>query len=604
MTIAPLDERSDFELVTATREGSNDAFAELWNRHARAATNFATTLRDLADPDDLVSEAYIRVFTAIKAGGGPSGVFRAYLLTAVRNTALNWGRAKQKEIGHEDFDVFLGSDSAEELTLQELERTTTSRAFKSLPTRYQEALWYAEVEHIPRAEIATILGMNANAVSQLTFRARDALRTAWLQEHINTEHLEPECAAVAGLVAGYVRETINRRQRKQVDDHARECAGCLLVIDEVSHLAERLTFVILPLAVGITGAAAYGLLVPSGAASAVGFTATRTGGKAAGASSSAPHVGIAALVGAGVIVAVAIAATFAATLNSQTTAASHKGPANIHAPSTTHTPKPAPAPTPTPTLPKVPNPVQVVMFQPSTPVAAPAAPAPPPTHARATVVVATPAPVITPAPAPTPQTQPSSTPTPTPDPQTVPPAPAVTWDIDPAGWLLPSASGTADPGSTVAISADGTVVATAAVDPTGSWSVANIPLTTGVHEVTAAQRNAANVRSAPTAPVSVTLNQPTTQVNRLNGNLADIWIGTPDGLQVVLTDPACHIINISNGTPTTTYIHCQDLPAQQTTITYDLAPDGTTGLVGPIMQVTVPADDAQPSPTPNPTPSP
>ena len=43
-----------------------------------------------------------------------------------------------------------------------------------------------EIEQMKPAEIAPLLGMKATAVAQLSFRAREGLREAWIQAHLQS----------------------------------------------------------------------------------------------------------------------------------------------------------------------------------------------------------------------------------------------------------------------------------------------------------------------------------------------------------------------------------------------------------------------------------
>ena len=78
---------ADGDLVLRTRSGDSDAFAELWRRHYRAGVTVARNMTSSLDADDLVQEAYTRIYQSIVHGGGPTGSFRAYLFTSIRNTA-------------------------------------------------------------------------------------------------------------------------------------------------------------------------------------------------------------------------------------------------------------------------------------------------------------------------------------------------------------------------------------------------------------------------------------------------------------------------------------------------------------------------------------
>src|SRR3982750_2513311 len=92
---------SDEELVQQARLGDQRAFAELWRRHFRSGARVARQFTSSIDADDLVSEAYTRIYQRVLAGGGPSGAFRPYLYTTIRNLASTWG-AKSKDVQVDD----------------------------------------------------------------------------------------------------------------------------------------------------------------------------------------------------------------------------------------------------------------------------------------------------------------------------------------------------------------------------------------------------------------------------------------------------------------------------------------------------------------------
>ncbi len=122
-----------------------------------------------------MQEAYARIFPSIVKGGGPTGSFRAYLFTSIRNTAAGWGRARRKT-PIDELELVPDPDAEAHATDEALDRSLTHRAFRSLPTRWQEVLWYTEIEQMKPAEVAPLLGMKATAVAQLAFRAREGVR--------------------------------------------------------------------------------------------------------------------------------------------------------------------------------------------------------------------------------------------------------------------------------------------------------------------------------------------------------------------------------------------------------------------------------------------
>ena len=123
---------ADADLVLRTRSGDTDAFAELWRRHYRAGVTVARNMTSSLDADDLVQEAYTRIYHSIVHGGGPTGSFRAYLFTSIRNTAAAWGRSG-RETAMEDLDAVVDPATSDDATESALDRSLTHRAFRSLP---------------------------------------------------------------------------------------------------------------------------------------------------------------------------------------------------------------------------------------------------------------------------------------------------------------------------------------------------------------------------------------------------------------------------------------------------------------------------------------
>ncbi|WP_196215811.1 sigma-70 family RNA polymerase sigma factor [Microbacterium sp. ZXX196] len=247
---------SDVDLVTRTREGDTSAFGELWTRHYRSGITAARSITTSIDPDDLVQEAYTRIFQTVARGGGPTGSFRAYLFTAIRNTAASWGRARH-EVAIDEVELIADPATTDAATEEALDRGLTHTAFRSLPTRWQEVLWYTEIEQMKPREIAPLVGMRAGAVAQLAVRAREGLREAWIQAHISASAEGSEHAWVLDRLGARTRGNLSSRDRKRIESHLGECTRCAIVADEAEDVGSRLAMVLLPLAIGVPAAGAY-----------------------------------------------------------------------------------------------------------------------------------------------------------------------------------------------------------------------------------------------------------------------------------------------------------------------------------------------------------
>ncbi|WP_448810855.1 sigma-70 family RNA polymerase sigma factor [Agromyces bauzanensis] len=542
---------SDGALLERTRRGDRAAFGELWHRHAASARTVARSYSSL-DPDDLVAESFTKIYDAVLAGGGPTSAFRPYLFTTLRNTAASWGRGR-REANLETLESFEDPATTDSATLDALDRSTTAQAFRSLPTRWQEVLWYSEVEAMSPQQIAPLVGMSANATAALAYRAREGLRQAWIQAHLRNAEGEPECRWTIDRLGGYTRGKLRARDTARLEAHLDECARCTIVAAEAREVGSRLALVLLPLTAGVGGAAAYSAWLSQGApavdvamgaagvpavlvgvpgipgGAAAGGSATTgsaAGGSAGGATGSSLGAGgIAAGAGVGtLVVAAAAVAVFIAVPN--LTAANEEPPA-VAAESVIAEPAPLLAPVALPTLPPD-EPVEAPVET-----ADPVAPAP------------TAAPAVEPAAAPAPQPQPDDD-----------AALAPFFTADTAGGLVdPLLTGTAEAGASVVVTADdGRTWATTA-DGAGGWSLVAGDLPLGTTLLTAAQTDAAGNLSAASAPVAVELSAPSLVLRR-SGPL--VWhatfAGAPDATVEVLLDGSTLAAITLDGTGSAKYV--------------------------------------------------
>ncbi|MFL1380717.1 sigma-70 family RNA polymerase sigma factor [Nocardiopsis protaetiae] len=256
----------DAEYIRRVREGETSAYAVLYERHAACARGLARQLlRGDAEVEDAVAEAFTRVLSVIQRGKGPTDSFRPYLLTAVRNAAYDRGRGEKRQVVTDDMESLDPGVPFVDPALEGLERSLIARAFLSLPERWQAVLWHTEIEGVKPAEAAAILGLNANGVAALAYRAREGLRQAYLQMHLAGGTVAEACRPTVGLLGGYVRGGLAKRDTAKVDKHLDGCADCREVYAELMDVNVGLRGVVLPLVVGV-GATGYLALTPGGAA--------------------------------------------------------------------------------------------------------------------------------------------------------------------------------------------------------------------------------------------------------------------------------------------------------------------------------------------------
>jgi RNA polymerase sigma factor (sigma-70 family) len=240
---------SDAELIERARSGDTRSFGELWRRHYRSAARVARQFTSSIDADDLVSEAYARIYQRVLAGGGPTGAFRPYLYTTIRNLASSWGAAS-RDVQVDIIEDFEDDRIPDDPAAWALDRTLTARAFRSLPERWQTVLWYTEVEGMDPHEVAPLMGMTANSVAALSYRAREGLRKAWLQAHVSDAAASGECQWSMSRLGEHARDGLSTRDRERLTAHLAGCAKCTIVSEEVDEVGSHLAMVMLPLLLG------------------------------------------------------------------------------------------------------------------------------------------------------------------------------------------------------------------------------------------------------------------------------------------------------------------------------------------------------------------
>ncbi|MFB6609903.1 sigma-70 family RNA polymerase sigma factor [Agromyces sp. NPDC056379] len=546
------DRSADAALIERTRKGDGSAYAELWERHAASARTVARSYSSL-DPDDLVAESFTKIYSAILAGGGPTGAFRPYLFTTIRNTAAGWGRARH-ETTLETLESFEDPATSESATLDALDRSATAQAFRALPTRWQEVLWYSEVENMTPQQIAPLLGMSANSTAALAYRAREGLRQSWIRVHLRNPANAPECQWSIDRLGTYTRGKLRARETTRLEAHLDDCARCTIVAAEAREVGSRLALVLLPLTAGIGGATAYSAWLSQGAPVAevamgaaampaviIGHTAgaSSAAGSAAGASSTAgasaggagtagaaggaaSATGLGALGGSGLVIGVGAGALVAAAAVA----------AVIIVPGIVNPAEPAPQAV----VAAAPSDPEVANTTDESPTTTQPDPAPPipvvepaPDSVEESAEPEVPVVAPSPAPAPTPPApKPDPEPEPEPEPVDAEALPPVAMPADTSGGLVdPILSGTAEPGASIFVSVQSPAAAAAAseatapdalADESGNWTLVYSGLPAGTHLLSVTQTDVAGNRSEPSAPIEVVLSSPSMQ-------LRPVWNG-------------------------------------------------------------------------------
>jgi RNA polymerase sigma-70 factor (ECF subfamily) len=179
-------ELDDRELVASFAAGEVEALRELYHRYGGLAYGLA--LRILGDPgraEDVVQEAFMRVWTHAGSFDASRGSLRSWLLTSVRHRAIDYlrGRAARErqelELSAEVPSYGQGADPWREVS-ESLEREAIRQALASLPPEQRQVLELAYYGGYTQREIAEIVSVSLGTVKGRTRLALEKL-SSYLQ---------------------------------------------------------------------------------------------------------------------------------------------------------------------------------------------------------------------------------------------------------------------------------------------------------------------------------------------------------------------------------------------------------------------------------------
>lgn len=177
----------DQQLVDRVQRGDKKAFELLVAKYQRKLMRLVSRLvRDPAEAEDVVQEAFIKAYRALPQFRGDSA-FYTWLYRIGINTAKNYlitqGRRAptSTETDAEDAETFDDADGLRDintpeslLATKQIARTVNT-AMETLPEELRVAITLREIEGLSYDEIAETMGCPIGTVRSRIFRAREAI---------------------------------------------------------------------------------------------------------------------------------------------------------------------------------------------------------------------------------------------------------------------------------------------------------------------------------------------------------------------------------------------------------------------------------------------
>lgn len=181
------DREIDQQLVERVQNGDKHAFDLLVAKYQRKLTRLLSQfVRDPAEVEDVVQEAFIKAYRALPAFRGDSA-FYTWLYRIGINTAKNYlvsqGRKAStlQGIDTEDAENFEEGGILREMNTPESElmskqiAQTVNQTLEQLPEELRTAIVLREIEGLSYDEIAKIMECPIGTVRSRIFRAREAI---------------------------------------------------------------------------------------------------------------------------------------------------------------------------------------------------------------------------------------------------------------------------------------------------------------------------------------------------------------------------------------------------------------------------------------------
>jgi RNA polymerase sigma-70 factor (ECF subfamily) len=177
------DRGVDARLAERIRAGETDALGELYDRYASAA--LGTALRvvgDREEAEDVVHDAFVAVWRKMDRFDAARGSLRAWLMTIVRNRAIDKVRGRRSTLDVDDADerslLRTGPNPTWEAALEHTSAAEVRDALASLPDEQRRAIELAYFEGYTYREVADLMGVPHGTASGRMRLALGKLRDA------------------------------------------------------------------------------------------------------------------------------------------------------------------------------------------------------------------------------------------------------------------------------------------------------------------------------------------------------------------------------------------------------------------------------------------
>jgi RNA polymerase sigma-70 factor (ECF subfamily) len=171
-------EKDDQELLARVQEGSQQAFAELVQRHTERFYWLAYRyVQSRETAEDIVQDAFVKLWEDPgKWQPRRNTRFTTWFYRVVVNLCLDWRKRKRPLPLDEEVPLVDERETADEAMIRIQEQKLLEKEIAALPERQRTALNLCFDEGLSNQQAAEVMGMNLKALQSLIMRAKTTLK--------------------------------------------------------------------------------------------------------------------------------------------------------------------------------------------------------------------------------------------------------------------------------------------------------------------------------------------------------------------------------------------------------------------------------------------
>jgi len=224
------------ELLDAARAGDAAAIEALVVRHQSRVFRFTQRMcRDPHDAEDVLQETLLAMTRSIADFRGASSI-STWLYTIARSYCIKKRRRSKFAPAHEvsltsdegrsALDLPDGGRAPDEIVHGREIESALSEAVGTLAPPYREVLLLRDVEGLPAAEVAQVMGLTVEAVKSRLHRARVSVREALAPMMGGLEIRRRGCPDMVRLFSKHLEGDVSPAVCARMEDHLSRCPYC------------------------------------------------------------------------------------------------------------------------------------------------------------------------------------------------------------------------------------------------------------------------------------------------------------------------------------------------------------------------------------------